>query len=301
MADIVFTYNGKRISPSSGKVLGRSVDPYNPLNLPDYTVRLKFRDGYTPAMGDSQTLVDAATNVWDITKNSASWSSLFASSNIIEVLGANSTGVTNMSQMFRSCNRLESVSLFDTSSVTDMSQMFQGCNPLTAVPLFDTSSVTNMKDLFRDCRNLQSVPLFDTGSVTNMTDMFQYCYALTSVPLFDTSSVTTMDRMFQYCTSLTSVPLFDTGSVTDMSSMLSGCTLLTSIPLFDTGSVMAMNQTFYNCKAVESGALALYTQASTQATPPSSYMSCFTNCGSDTTTGAAELSQIPTSWGGTMA
>lgn len=59
--------------------------------------------------------------------------------------------------------------------------------------------------------------------------------------------------------------------------------------------------TFGQCINVESGALALYQQMSTQATPPSITSHCFTNCSSQTVTGAQELAQIPTSWGGTMA
>jgi len=47
---------------------------------------------------------------------------------------------------------------------------------------------------------------------------------------------------------------------------------------------------------VESGALALYQQASTQATPPAYHHYTFYRCGRDTTTGAAELAQIPSSW-----
>jgi len=62
-----------------------------------------------------------------------------------------------------------------------------------------------------------------------------------------------------------------------------------------------MTQTFHNCTKVESGALALYQQASTQTRPPSSHTYCFRSCGSDTTTGAAELAQIPSSWGGTAS
>jgi hypothetical protein len=53
---------------------------------------------------------------------------------------------------------------------------------------------------------------------------------------------------------------------------------------------------FYNCYKVESGAYALYQQASTQTTPPSSHSNTFRNCGRDTTTGAAELAQIPSDW-----
>jgi surface protein len=130
--------------------------------------------------------------------------------------------------------------------------------------------------MFMSCRVLTSVPLFDTSSVTNMTSMFQSCYALASVPLLDTSSVTDMSYMFDSCRVLASIPLFDTSSVTDMSCM------------------------FWNCYNVESGALALYQQASSQATVPT-HNGAFAECGSGTVTGAAELAQIPSEWGGTGA
>ena len=222
--------------------------------LPSHTIRCRFKTGYTPSTGDSQTLVDASNNIWDIYKASNSWSYMFSSdaSNLVEVIAANTTGVTVMSGLFYMCE-IATVPLFDTSSVTNMAGMFMMCHDLTSVPLFDTSSVTDMSTMFYSCSSLASVPLFDTSSVTNMAEMFMMCHDLTSVPLFDTSSVTDMSYMF------------------------------------------------YDCSAVQSGALALYQQASGQATPPSNYASCFTNCGSNTVTGAAELAQIPSSWGGTGA
>jgi surface protein len=198
--------------------------------LPSHTIRCKFSSGYTPTMGDTQTLVDSTENVWDIYKNSTDWSYLFKSNtNLLEVVGAN------------------------TSSCTDMIDLFRSCKSLTSVPLFDTSSCTNMSYMFYQCSILTSVPLFDTSSCTNMTGMVGSCKSLTSVPLFDTSSCTKMDNMFKSC---------------------------------------------YN---VQSGALALYQQASTQATPPYNHSGCFADCGRDTVTGAAELAQIPQDWGGTGA
>jgi hypothetical protein len=55
------------------------------------------------------------------------------------------------------------------------------------------------------------------------------------------------------------------------------------------------------CYEVQSGALALYNQMSTQITPPAEHTQTFRSCGSHTTTGAAELAQIPSSWGGTAS
>lgn len=141
---------------------------------------------------------------------------------------------------------------------------------------YDTSFANAFTSAFQDEGNLVYViAAGDTSSITSLLNMFYNCFSLVSVALFSTSSVTSMGNAFRYCRNLKSVPLFDTSSVTNFSDTFDGC---------------------YN---VEGGALALYQQASTQATPPTNYSGCFKNCGRDTTTGAAELAQIPTSWGGT--
>jgi len=140
-----------------------------------------------------------------------------------------------------------------------------------------------------------------TTGLTNTRQMFRDCSKLVSVATFDTSSVTTMAAMFRGCSSLVSAPMLNTSSATTVSSMFNGCYALTNVPLYDTSLVTNMNLMFYECTDVQSGALALYTQSSTQINPPSSHTETFTLCGSATTTGAAELAQIPSDWGGTGA
>jgi len=161
------------------KVYASATTPVAP-----FTVRIKFADGFTPTMGDTQTLVSASQNIWDITKSSnTNWYGLFDSHylNVVKIVAANTAGVTNMNKLFHNATGLTNIpAVFDTSSCTNVNSMFDGC----------------------------------------------------------------------------------------------------------------IN--------VESGALALYQQMSTQATPPISHNNTFLNCGSNTTTGAAERAQIPTSWGGTM-
>lgn len=179
------------------------VDPLNPLNLPQYTIRVKMKSGSSsPSVpGATVTAVQGQTDVYDIYGyRNGDWGGLLSSVNVVEVLGANSTGIT------------------------------------------------------------------------------------------------AMDNMLSYCTYLTTVQLFDTSSVTNMSSMFNYCTALTAIPLFDTSSVTNMNDTFNNCTNVESGALAIYNQASTQTTPPSNHQRTFYSCGTNTTTGTAEYNQIPSGW-----
>ena len=161
----------------------------------------------------------------------------------------------------------------------------------------NTPTVTNMQWMFTNCTSLSSVSLFDTYNVTSMAFMFRGCHSLVHVPLFDTSKVVNMGSMFdQDCSSLSSVPLFDTSKVTNMHWMFANCTSLTSIPLFDTSKAVSMGGMFSNCLNVQSGALAVYQQASTQPTPPTDYAGCFMNCGINTETGSAELAQIPSDW-----
>lgn len=286
------------------------VDPYNPLDLPPYTIRVQFEDGVTPSFPFPRraTQVSVTPNVWDVSTSHlgqyGDWDDLLDVDAIgyspIAVLGANSTGVYSMRAMLLRCNLLTAVSLFDTRSVTKFDDMFSGCSSLATVPLFDTSSATGMPGMFRYC-SFSTVPLFNTGSVENFDGMFANCYNLTSVPLFNTSSATSMRAMFDSCRSLASVPLFNTSSVEDFNSMFLYCESLAAVPLFDTSSATDMSWMFMGCDIVESGALALYTQASTQATPPISHDGTFENCGRYTVTGAQELAQIPTSWGGTGA
>ena len=233
MAITVYTYNDKVLKNiSTNKWLKKAVDPYNPLGLPPFTIRVKFVSGFTPGTELPHTLVDVENNIWDLSypdPYQGKWDNLLkydnaGGVNLIEILGANTTNITSMNGL---CN---------------------GCSNLTSVSLFDTSNVTNMGNMFRDCSSLTSVPLFDTSSVTNLWYTFGECSALQSIPLFDTSSATSMGYMF------------------------------------------------YQCTNVESGALALYQQASSQTTPPTDHAYTFTNCGSGTVTGAAELAQIPSGW-----
>jgi surface protein len=90
--------------------------------------------------------------------------------------------------------------------------------------------------------------------------------------------------------------IFDTSNVTNMTWMFYCCSSLSIVPLFDTSKVTRMDGVFWRCTNVQSGALAFYQQASSQANPPSQHSETFYNCGTNTTTGAAELAQIPDDW-----
>ena len=287
---------------SNGKLIG--IDPYNPLGLPPNTFRVRTNDGLAPngkvnnfAEYDTATLVEGTTDIYDVYKSGNNLARLLRNStNLIEVLGANTNGVTDINSMFLHCSALSSIPLFDTSNVTSFELTFNGCKSLTSVPSYDTSNVTSMRYTFIDCSSLSSIPWFDTSKVTNTEGMLENCSNVSSVPLYDTSKVSYMPAMLANCTSLTSLPLFDTSNVVFMNHMLTNCTSLTSLPLFDTSNVTSMDFAFNDCVSVQTGALDLYRQASTQTNPPIYHHYTFTYCGINTETGSAELAQIPRDW-----
>mgnify|MGYP003288183421 CR=1 FL=1 len=149
-----------------------------PIVLPSYTIRLLYKDGVTPTfVKGTGVQVSESPNIWDLTYNNNDWSELLSlEEDLLEVLGANTSNVTNMALMFNWCRSLRSVALFDTSNVTNMGGMFAYCqDALTTVPIFDTSNVTNMGGMFIYCTVLTTVPLFNTSKVKHMNNMFRNC------------------------------------------------------------------------------------------------------------------------------
>ena len=281
MGKVWLEYNGKPLYYSTKVLEKPEPKPY---------IRFQFTDtSYVPTVGESGCTArygtwmayDAANGIWDWTYEGTSWlsafhnclvSSILGSNNTVSIIEGNAYGITSMESMFILCYSLTSVSNLDLSSVTSIKKIFMYDNSITAVELLNTENLTTMEESFTYCDSLASLPLFDTRNVTNMYGAFECCESMEHFPLFDTSSVTNMRGMFAECYSLKDIPLYNTSSVTDAYGM------------------------FYRCKKVESGALALYQQMSTQAVPPATHTECFYQCGSETTTGAAELAQIPSDW-----
>lgn len=127
------------------------------------------------------------------------------------------SNVTNMSEMFATCESLTSLDLssFETSSVTDMGSMFSNCFKLVSLDLssFNTSCVTDMSYMFSNCSALKTLDL-SSFNITqkgscDMGNMFFYCSSLTSLVFgqLNTSNVMNMDGMFNGCDDLRLVDL----------------------------------------------------------------------------------------------
>ena len=160
----------------------------------------------------------------------------------IDLSSFDTGNVINMSNMFQMFindtstvleNKLTNIIFgdkFTVKNVSNMSQMFVGCNKLQLIDVsnWDTSNVENMMSVFALCSNLTEIDVssWNTSKVTNMSFLFANCTSLKSLDLknFNTSNVTDMKHMFRSCSSLTSLNLcsFDTRKVTDMERMFSG-------------------------------------------------------------------------------
>jgi len=261
-----------------------SPDPYNPLNLPPFTIRVKYKAGVTPTLNASNATkvqVSSEPNIWDITYQSSIWTGLFrlahldepAYDDMLEVLGANTEGVTGLSHLFWKCTSLTKVALFDTRATTSIQSMFRDCSALVDVPEFHFDNVTNAYHTFMNCSSLVSVPKFTFGSVKYLEEFFAGCASLISMPIFDDiSTVTSIERICADCSSLTSIPLLNVPNVTR--------------------SLGA----FKNCVNVANGSLAMYNYLANKDVQVTYHAQTFMNCGTNTTTGAAELRQIPLDW-----
>ena len=282
--------------------------PVQPAPIPSYSIRVKFKPGYTPDMGDSQTLVDQANNIWDITKNATNWSWLFSNGdtyqgndNLLEIIGSNTSGVKDFGGMCYACTSLTTVHSLDTSGADYFHVVFTKCTALKSVPVFNIPHVVSVNNLFDGCTALETVGGFTNSSNLDWTwGLFANCSSLKTAPLFDTSNVTDASMMF-YNSGITSIPAYNTSKVKDFTYFCMFCESLTAIPQLNVSGAEDVRSMFALCRNVESGIYQMYQRLSSVSPVPEHQgeayvIATFAECGVNTVTGAAELAQIPNEW-----
>lgn len=306
MSAITLSYGGYSLS-YNGSLLG-----YDATRPAPNTLVLLFETGATPVFSKgTATQLGTNPNIWELTANFSDWSSLLANQgDLLAVYGIGAPSadirIGTMKGMFAGCEKLYYVTDDIRASsryVTDMDNMFQACHRLQSIPSLDTRSTVDMGGMFYGATSMTEAPALDTGNVTNFFGMFGECTSLVSVPDYDTSRAVSMGDMFLNDSSLEHLPALDTHNVYEFQNMCSGCTSMREVPLLDTSSCIDDGEgdcscMFKDCVSVEHGALALYEQMVSQGSYPAGRLRAemFRNCGIDTTTGAAELAQIPADW-----
>lgn len=130
-----------------------------------------------------------------ITPTTASMGYAFAGANeLVEAPNINMSNVTNMTYMFYTCSKLETLPLYDTSNVTSFYLCLAGTK-IKTFPAWDLSKGTNLNSMFSACASLEDVPVLDWSSATNLTNIFNACAKLTD---------TSLDNILQSCITATS-------------------------------------------------------------------------------------------------
>jgi surface protein len=140
-----------------------------------------------------------------------------------QVIEANVTGVTDMSELFEDMSQFNlDISNWDVSSVTNMRYMFSSSNFNQDIGAWDVSSVRDMRSIFSIARNFnQDIGSWNVSNVTDMKSMFYRAKNFNQdIGSWDVSSVTNMQWIFgetQYFNQ--NIGSWDVSSVTDMEAM----------------------------------------------------------------------------------
>lgn len=253
---------------------------------------------------------------------------------VAEVLGANTTGVRHMYGLFSGASNLEKVAIFDTSTVTETGHMFDGCKKLKYCPAFNLTNVRDSNYMFAQCDNLERVDVYNISAIKPESElkvalyMFWRCPKLKSVAYLDFSKATDVRALFEYDTELETIGHYDFSSVIEgdyafyqchklrtfndiscpnaerLSYMYYQNYAMTTLPKVLSISNTAFNGTatliegiYKECVNVSNGILDQYNIFKDYNFAYSGlHNQTFTDTGINTTTGAAELAQIPDDW-----
>ena len=238
-----------------------------------YLVKTKYKLEISGNYGNSNNTKPKMIDCLSINKHMTNLYNLFGNTNItnIDLSLFNTSAVTDMSNMFARCSKLQSIigsENFNTTNVTNMSSMFEKCNKLTTLDVsnFNTSNVTSMRNMFQNCSSLTTLDVskWNTTNVIDMTWMFDGCSKLTTLDVskWNTNNVTTFGHglysyggLFNGCSKLTKIigiEDWDVSKVTQCGAAFRGCTSLTELDLskWNTESCTGMEGMFEGCSGL---------------------------------------------------
>ena len=289
-------YNQNKVFPITSELPARTMrfdfkyDHFNPItDLTDYSssgliwthVEDDIYDFYYDNPVWSYNYVDksSAQGLFNIYKTGNTYP---MSNHQFDVIDSNLTGVTVLNRLFNSANQVKNCVLKHTESVTDFTSMF-----------------------YHNTMCLQSVSSIDITSAESLDTFYngKGAYASCNTFVFTRNPsvqapVCSMKNSF-YGSIAEYVTLPDTFKPGYCYHTFENSKLKMVPSNFDVSSVSNVEGMFKTTTLVESGALAMYNKLSALDPLPTYGTGTFENCGSDTVTGAAELAQIPSSWGGT--
>ena len=163
-------------------------------------------------------------------------------------------------QMFKNCNILYKVTMFNMYYVTNMQEMFYGCPGVESIILPNTNNVRIWDGAFSGCSNLKTIAFvndktYDSitenalhafDSVTSFIGVFNNCSSLTEIVLNlpETESPLQLDRTFANCSNVTKITLnqdpYNSGRDLNLDStsfsVFQGCSNLRQVIVYGTNA-----------------------------------------------------------------
>lgn len=212
---------------------------------------LNIRDWKMPNLQNAACMFDGASGLAEI--DLSGWET--------------SEKLNNIYAMFRYCRALKTVTFsadMDTSGVTNMAELFKECNMLESVDLsmFSTGSCTRAGGMFDNAKKLERVQFgedFKLERATTVERMFYGCGSMTGLDLsmWAGGNLTDMSSLFYGCSGLVQVDFggdFDAGTVKKMTRLFHGCNAMKSVDLsnWQVESLEDISYGFFGCDSLES-------------------------------------------------
>lgn len=275
MAGYLYVYNGKRIAPSSGKVLGIKLPAIAPK-----TLRFKFRDStidptqWSNVWNISATWTKLADRIYDWHCDYTEWAGKCSGSGAsssgnsalatyrynnggawinylrnvdLDIIDSDLTGVTNVYQLFNTANGVHHCSLKNTGSVQNWGNCFYNTSRgvrLESLEPLDMSSV--------DVTKLSSAPMFGAAGLIKSPIVLNLPNATFLRALFtggsNASSSTLTLNLSSAFTGATSSVL---GTTIFNEVIITGTTGMTSARYFNSNRVKKYTWTDWNTAGVD--------------------------------------------------
>lgn len=112
-----------------------------------------------------------------------------------------SSSATGLQACFRYCSNLVEVGAIDTTGITNMNQMFNGCSSLTTVPILNTASVnisaqtgaSGLDNMFNGCTSLSNTSLNNILKMCINATSYQGTKTLATLGLTSAQATTCQD------------------------------------------------------------------------------------------------------------
>ena len=221
------------------------------------------------------------------------------------------TAEVSCQHMFEESGVTEANVLMDSATTTQL--MFASCRGLRKAYIRTTNGIG--VHCFEDCLGLEDLTVEITGDGCFLHDepwqgpralryikfiaaegsSYRLNYSANSTEVFDNASLLESITVYVRGTSeqLTQVPLPLLGP---SNRTFRNCTGLTYMPLLDVSNVSQCIQIFDGCVNIAGGIVDMYDALKVRCSGVGDHGMAFRHCGSNTTTGAAELAQIPSDW-----